>query len=268
MEVWEFFTIFALNLNKSNDMKNYKEKRKKGLAIRTCINCGEQWYVREKTDKEYKTCQKFCPKCLSTLSKEEKQHIWRIKVGGYHEEIRECFNCGKIWTVEVKDSCPPEKIKHFCEDCNKILSRSDRKRIFREKREGYHEKEKLLRKNSYKRNHIHAMIANARDRAIKYGYEFDIQDSDIIVPEVCPLLEVPFVLGEGKEYEYTPTIDRIDNTKGYTKDNIWVISKKANSMKNSATFKELETFCTNILRYSLNNREDESIELEDKEPLG
>lgn len=42
----------------------------------------------------------------------------------------------------------------------------------------------------------------------------------------------------------------------------------ANSMKNSATFKELETFCTNILRYSLNNREDESIELEDKEPLG
>lgn len=37
-------------------------------------------------------------------------------------------------------------------------------------------------------------------------------------------------------------------------------------MKNSATFKELKTFCTNILRYSLNNTEKECIESEDKEP--
>lgn len=97
------------------------------------------------------------------------------------------------------------------------------------------------------------MVHNAKERAIKYGYEFDIKDSDIVIPDKCPLLDVPFIIGEKGNYEYTPTIDRIDNNRGYTKDNIWVITKKANAMKNSASFSELHTFCTNVLRYSLNN---------------
>ena len=49
---------------------------------------------------------------------------------------------------------------------------------------------------------------------------------------------------------------------------MWVISKKANSMKNSATFNELNTFCQNIKRYSLTSSKEEARELKDKEPLG
>lgn len=44
-----------------------------------------------------------------------------------------------------------------------------------------------------------------------------------------------------------------------------VISKKANSMKNSATPQELEAFIRNIKRYSLTNSENETIESKDKE---
>lgn len=36
-------------------------------------------------------------------------------------------------------------------------------------------------------------------------------------------------------------------------------------MKNSASLEELQTFCKNILRYSLNNNEKEVIESKDKE---
>lgn len=39
-------------------------------------------------------------------------------------------------------------------------------------------------------------------------------------------------------------------------------------MKNSASFEELKTFCKNILRYSLNNKENELVEPQDKEPVG
>lgn len=47
-----------------------------------------------------------------------------------------------------------------------------------------------------------------------------------------------------------------------------VISSKANKMKNSATLHELQMFCKNILRYSPNYTENESIEQENKESLG
>jgi hypothetical protein len=248
-------------------MEKIKEKRVKGIQTRTCICCGKQWNVRSKKE-SIKSQQRFCPECIQTLSKKEKQHIWRVNCGNYHEESRECINCGKTWIVEVKNNASHSRTKYFCCDCNEKLSNKEKTQILRLKLEGFHEKEKAQRRASYKRNHIHNIVANARERALAYGYEFDIQDSDIVIPERCPLLNVPFILGEKGNYEYTPTIDRIDNSKGYTKDNIWIITKKANAMKNSASFEELNTFCTNILRYSLNNREKESIEPENKESLG
>jgi hypothetical protein len=42
-----------------------------------------------------------------------------------------------------------------------------------------------------------------------------------------------------------PTLDRIDSTKGYIKENIQVISFKANRLKNNATVDELKS----ILKY-------------------
>jgi cupin superfamily acireductone dioxygenase involved in methionine salvage len=38
---------------------------------------------------------------------------------------------------------------------------------------------------------------------------------------------------------YAPSIDRIDNTRGYIKDNIIIVSRRANILKKDATIDEL-----------------------------
>ena len=40
----------------------------------------------------------------------------------------------------------------------------------------------------------------------------------------------------------SPALDRIDNTKGYIRGNVWVISHRANQMKVDANIEELKLF--------------------------
>jgi hypothetical protein len=86
------------------------------------------------------------------------------------------------------------------------------------------------------------LLDGARQRAKKFGRECNLELADIIIPEYCPFLGIPLVKGEGKQHANSPTLDRIDSTKGYTKDNVWVISHKANSFKQDKTIEELEHF--------------------------
>ena len=101
-----------------------------------------------------------------------------------------------------------------------------------------------------KANQISLMYSRAKSRAKKNGLEFSIEKEDIIIPEVCPLLNVKFsntYLNPDDNPDYVPSLDRLNNELGYTKDNIWVISWKANRMKNTSTLAELKLFSKNIL---------------------
>lgn len=184
-----------------------------------------------------------------------------------HLETRRCLNCGKEWEVLVKSETSPSRKQMFCAECVGNLSIWERKRISMEKipelRDKYLEDKRAEFLRSYKKQVLHRTEVRARTK----GLEFNIDENDIVIPEICPMLEVPITVGTKGDYEYSPSIDRMDNSKGYIKGNIQIISKKANSMKNSATPTELMTFCKNILRYSLNNIKEEDIELQDKEPV-
>jgi hypothetical protein len=99
----------------------------------------------------------------------------------------------------------------------------------------------------YRRNIENRLLNAARQRSKKYGYDFDIEIKDIVVPTHCPLLGIELYVAEGRKAakDNSASLDRIDSTKGYTKDNVWVISHRANTIKSNATLEEIEFLVAN-----------------------
>ena len=88
-----------------------------------------------------------------------------------------------------------------------------------------------------------AVLWNARKNAKTKGVAFDLELSDIVIPNVCPALGIPIVKtsteGIGRT-DNSPSVDRLDPTKGYVKDNVRIVSWRANKLKGDATPEELE----------------------------
>lgn len=93
------------------------------------------------------------------------------------------------------------------------------------------------------------MHQRAKSRCKESGREFTIKVKDIVIPDVCPILGMQINVNSGKSgaYSNSPSLDRIDNSRGYTPDNIQVISQKANAMKHCATNSELHKFAKWVL---------------------
>lgn len=88
------------------------------------------------------------------------------------------------------------------------------------------------------------MWRRAKRRAQESGREFTLLPEDIIIPADCPILGMPMVCYSGRSggEPNSPSLDRIDSSKGYTADNIMVVSHLANCMKSSATPEQLIKF--------------------------
>ncbi len=107
----------------------------------------------------------------------------------------------------------------------------------------------LIVKNFYKTNNAHSiyllnnitsMFDRAKHRAKLKNIEFNIQHEDINIPKICPILGIEIFKGKDSSCDNSPSLDRIDNTKGYIVGNIRVISQRANQSKNEASFEEYE----------------------------
>lgn len=118
-------------------------------------------------------------------------------------------------------------------------------------RESYHRhKDRLtLKKNKWDEdNYDWILWDSARRRSRLENLEFNLERSDIIIPERCPYLGISLtrIRGQGNVWS-NASIDRIDNTKGYIKGNIQIISRKANIMKQDVSIEELVCFAKSVL---------------------
>jgi len=86
----------------------------------------------------------------------------------------------------------------------------------------------------------YAMLMRAKSRAARSGAKFDLTLDDVVIPALCPVFGTPLALGTVKDNDNSPSLDRVNNEGGYVRGNVWVISKKANLIKNSSTLPELK----------------------------
>jgi hypothetical protein len=147
--------------------------------------------------------------CVSCKEKRKERHAKK-----YYSSLEKglCGTCGK---GKLKN-------KSMCEDC---YNRS---------------------RDWYTGDSVRRVYDAAKQSSRKRGYEFNIEKSDIVIPNVCPLLGIPLHHGEGIKCDNSPSVDRIDSSKGYIKGNVWVISEKANRMKTDATPEEIMIFSKNV----------------------
>lgn len=176
--------------------------------------------------------------------------------------LLKCSQCKEL--KELQDFYPSKKYTkrgydYRCIECcrTRVLNYhyDNRKSLldkWEKKRNSLTEEEKNIisekQKNWYRRDIRLRMLTRAKDRSKKLGIECTIDLEDIVIPDLCPLLNVPFKYGTQTNKWYTYSLDRIDNSKGYVKGNIQVITYLANTMKSQASKEELLTFAYNIIK--------------------
>ena len=92
-----------------------------------------------------------------------------------------------------------------------------------------------IRKNPKKR-----LLSSAKNRARIKNMEFNLTEDDLHIPETCPALDILLILAKDMPDSHSPSLDRLDSSKGYIKENINIISNRANKIKSDATFEEFE----------------------------
>ena len=92
-------------------------------------------------------------------------------------------------------------------------------------------------------NPLAYLLSTAKYRSKKSGLEFNLTVQDLEpAPIKCPILgyDLEYLpIGKGRLH-HSASLDRIDNTKGYVKGNVIIISDRANRLKKDATAEELK----------------------------
>lgn len=156
--------------------------------------------------------------------------------------MKKCGICKKLKPKSefAKNRSKADGLHSICKSCDK--------QRFKQYRKANREKVLEYRKQWCAANRERCLWTKAKKRAKKRGLEFNIEVSDVVIPEFCPVLGLKLEQGKGKMQASSPTLDRIDSSKGYIKGNVRVISYRANMLKNNATVEELKLLLVDAVR--------------------
>ena len=180
-----------------------------------CLECNSPLGKRQK---------KFCScKCMNVYNarefgmKHREENPNRYKIC---EECNQSLNLNKFSLIEKWN--PNSDTKNTCKKCSIKIRQT----------------EKLNR--DWKVDAARLLYKNIKSRCKRIGKEFSIELEDITIPEKCPVFGFDLKREDKQTWMCAPSVDRIDNSKGYIKGNVTVVSRRANILKKDATLEELE----------------------------
>lgn len=148
-----------------------------------------------------------------------------------------CRACGetKPFSQIVRDTRTTDGYANICLTCNRLRGKQYRNLGL----------QSASRRANPVATQLNAMISNSRVRARDKGldHNLDLQYLRSIAPTHCPYLGTELrweaLSGHGRPFPNSPSLDRIDSSRGYVKGNVAIVSYRANSIKNDATEQEL-----------------------------
>lgn len=181
--------------------------------------------------------------------------------------MKTCSKCKteKSFEFFYKDKTQKDGYEHRCKDCKKLYDaqRCADKKIERNKHSRKYRKEhpevvtenwatyyqnnkerlKEEAKTRYRKHPVRYLLYAAKQRSEKLGIPFGLEEKDLTIPDICPILAIPLVIGGriGNSRSNSPSIDRIRPELGYVKGNVAVMSLRANQIKGTATLEELKS---------------------------
>jgi hypothetical protein len=90
--------------------------------------------------------------------------------------------------------------------------------------------------------------AKKRSKKLNLLFDLDVDYLISIAPINCPIFNIKINYLSERKSRDSPSLDKIDPKKGYTKDNVQIISDLANRMKYTATKEELILFAEWVFR--------------------
>lgn len=192
-------------------------------------------------------------------TKSKCEECQEIFAGGYKQKFcsnkcvqKKCRRNKKNNKLCVSCSAPAIS-KSYCDRCL-VIHRERNKSCFNK---NYRKRPRYLDQSK-------TLISSAKTRAKRKNIQFEITEDDIKpLPKVCPALGIKLERGVGKAHNNSLTIDRIDNSKGYTLNNISIISYRANFLKCDASLEEL----IKIVEYIASHRSGKKMECLLKEEI-
>jgi len=180
-----------------------------------------------------------CVECIRTKTRSRKEYYRK-----YRKENKEKYNRkGSEWYHSNRE--------YILE-----LAKLKRREATAEDRELERNKQEEYKKTPMGRGR--SLAGGASARAKEKGLPYDLTPTWVaerLQVGLCEVSGIPFVLdglnGENKRHPFTPSLDRIDSTKGYTRDNVLVVCWIVNSFKNEYGYDVVKYVAEKIIEHGV-----------------